>query len=279
MIWLGLITLMFDNIVLSTPRSGSTYFCDVLSKITHLGNFNEWLLNFHDVNNGGKSFDEILNDVRTSSLNYDRTSSGIKVQITFLDGLQLINGIDNADLYDFSHQYFNSSNCIFLFRRNLIKQSISYIYAEKTSKFHSIDNVNLPEKVLISNLDILNFAVNLYFQNLLLVNVFCMLDGRADVVCYEHFVRDRNLDLHFSGISAPVNISSEYQVFLRDEKDRIYNDFISKSKFSKSLIDGLQNFDFIQESSDLSFGKSDFYYLIDLLGIGDFKAKMVCPLP
>ena len=216
--------------IFSTPRSGSTYFCDLLSQTKIMGEPREWF-NERFIRAYGKYFNkENINLNEYVNYIYDKTTSesGIfSIKILVKQYLFFLKE-KNFDLLS-----LDFDDIILVSRRDKIAQAYSFTKASMTDQWTSNTNTLVEQNRI--NFKYSDILKNLY--NIVFWEEFFELHMSKKVnlnYVYEDFIKQKNFtydvlkDLKLS-VSGKINFDSQL------ERQTTQNDLLIIERFRKSL--------------------------------------------
>jgi LPS sulfotransferase NodH len=187
--------------IFATPRSGSSFFCDILDKTKLLGHPKEHLRD--DLLPVFFNTDLTFNEWIRALVKYSFTSNGYSstklISHLFLEIIE--NYQDRPDLVEDLMNFFKPYPVIYLLRRNKVRQAISLIIATKTAVWHIIDDVKITSAQQDHNQEdgpeeIENKMIWFYEQEKQMAEFF----KRAGIAPHTYFYEDFSNDKKSHGI-------------------------------------------------------------------------------
>jgi len=216
--------------IFSTPRSGGTYFCDLLSQTKIMGEPREWF-NERFIRAYGRYFNK-------KNINLNEYVNYIYDKTTSESGIFSIKILAQQYLFFLKEKKFDLlslgfDDIIFVSRRDKIAQAYSFTKASMTDQWTSNTNTLVEQKrINFKNSDILkNLCKIALWEEFFELHMSSKINLNY---MYEDFIKQRNFpydvlkDLNLS-VSAQVNFDSQLQ------KQTTQNDLLIIEKFRKSL--------------------------------------------
>lgn len=217
-----------------TPRSGSSYFCDLLAKTGKLGKPSEWInSNLMPGMIKTRPANNVVQHI-TNMRNLTSKPDGVfGIKASFFQYSPIIDtGLDQL--------LFDQFKIIKLFRKNILLQAISLYIATETDVFHT--NIQ-HDMIKLSKIDSFEYdneklwewIRHIYKQE---VEWIKYLAGRSHMtIYYEDLINDVPAHIKkvsdYLGIIIEQEINPEDSVFKKlgfDRSESIYNQFINNNK-------------------------------------------------
>lgn len=229
-----------NYLVFAIPRTGSTFFCDVLGKTKLLGYPREHLLIDHlpVFLNTDFLFSEWLDALNTYSFTPNAHSGTKIISHLFLEILN--NYKKTPEKYDALLNIAKDKPVIYIKRMNKVRQAVSLIKARKTAVWHVKDNKEIvgaaPLNDINDDVEEINHTMNWFFdQEKNLEDYFNKASIHASVYFYEDFSDEGLKEKIFREVISKLKIiydkpipEANYRVLSDETNDAIVKKYYSE---------------------------------------------------
>jgi len=182
-----------NYVILISPRTGSTFFCDMLYNLNIMDKIDPFYEILHpDILKNSKKIPDKKFLINEFDKNRIKGMSGFKIMYGQLDKILTKKNIPIEKSIDL---FPEKTKFIVITRRNVLRQAISFLKALKLNEWKKTNNPNKQKEISLKNCEIDRKIHELKKENLL-IKKFCKVNNIEPLtLCYEDFADNKEIAL------------------------------------------------------------------------------------